>query len=389
MMTATGRLSAGGLRKFCQQLLHSGEATGPIGFDLGLEKLNMVQVHRAAGHPAIHAAASEYHDSSYDELLTDPKAMRALLRKIWKSQPFRGRRVVSSLPCSKLRLIFLNYHQGQQHSEDQAILNALQRRIDTGLDGFVIDYTPIKPEISDQAERTALVAMARQDDVEDYLELLRGCGLHVDALEIGPVAIRRLIGQITYRQGPQKILAINFGTEKSYLTVIWNNDLLLDREVGFGMENILTAIAKSFDIKNKLALEILHKYGLAEAQQRVPAIIGLADDDLGDVEIRNALADILQPSFVKLAAEIRDVLVYVASETRGGAVEQIFLLGSLARLSGIDEIIDRLISIPVATINPFYGIAVENAASSLEDLGPMAGIAVATGLALRGEGKHA
>ncbi len=243
--------------------------------------------------------------------------------------------------------------------------------------------------IGDQAERTALVAMARQGDVEDYLELLRRCGLQVDALEIGPVAIRRLIGRITSQQGPQKILAINFGTKKSYLTVIWNNDVLLDREVFFGMENILAGIGKAFDINNNLALEVLHKYGLAETEPGSAELPDIEDDDQGDVEIRNALADILQPSFVKLAAEIRDVLVYVASETRGGAVEQIFLLGSLARLSGIDEVIDRLISIPVATINPFYGITLEHAASNREDLGPLAGIAVATGLALREPVGHA
>jgi Tfp pilus assembly PilM family ATPase len=60
-------------------------------------------------------------------------------------------------------------------------------------------------------------------------------------------------------------------------------------------------------------------------------------------------------------------------------------MGSLARLSGIDNVMDKLISIPVKTINPFYGIKVDDVSNTLYDLGPVAGVAVATGLALRGQ----
>lgn len=122
-MIAESGLPGIGLRRFCRQLFRPSESIGPIGFDLGLEKLNMVQVHRVSGQPVIHAAASEYHDSSYEEFLADPRAMQALIGKIWKSQPFQGRRVVSSLPGTKLRLIFLNY-AAQRGSGDPECLAA-------------------------------------------------------------------------------------------------------------------------------------------------------------------------------------------------------------------------------------------------------------------------
>ena len=76
-------------------------------------------------------------------------------------------------------------------------------------------------------------------------------------------------------------------------------------------------------------------------------------------------------------------MVYVASETRGGAVELIYLMGSLSRISAVDQIIDRLISIPVQTINPFFGLSTENKPNLLNDLGPLSGVAVATGLSMR------
>jgi type IV pilus assembly protein PilM len=282
--------------------------------------------------------------------------------------------------------LFLNYQLGKNESDIDALLMALKRRVHDDLSEFVIDYLPIKPDVIERNERMALVAMARQDIVEQYLDLLTGCGLEVAALEIGPVAIRRLINTMATTEQPQKVLTVTFGAERTYLTVIWNNELLFDRKIDFGMEAIISVISRAFDVSAETALEVLHKYGLAEAATPLCSdedSLADIDDDDDDSGIKNVIFDVLNPSFVNLAAEIRDILVYVASETRGGAVEQIYLMGSLARLSGIDSVVDKLISIPVKIINPFYGIAVDAPSSMIADLGPVAGLAVATGLALR------
>ena len=357
-----------------------------IGFDLGREKLNMVQVCFRSRQPFIHAAASDYHNIELDKLFENTDLLKKLVKNVLRNRNFNGRKVVSSLPSHFLRILFLNYQLGKHENDEESLLSALKRRVNNDLSGYVIDYLPIKPDTIERNDRMALVAMVKLDIVERYLDLLMGCGLEVVALEIGPVAVRRLINEMAGTERPQKVLIVNFGTERSYLTVIWNNELLFDRKVDFGIETIVTMVARAFDIPAATALLMLHKYGLVE--EKVP-VFSEDDDDIdidGDNEngIKNAIYDILTPSFVNLADEIRNVMVYVASETRGGAVEQIYLMGSLARLSGIDDVIDKLISIPVKIINPFYGIKVDDVSNTLYDLGPVAGVAVATGLALRG-----
>jgi type IV pilus assembly protein PilM len=358
-----------------------------IGFDLGLEKLNMVQVDFRSGKPIVHAAASDYHDTNLDELLKNPDSFKKLVKNSLKSRKFTGRKVVSSVPSYFLRLLFLNYQLGKNESDTESLLTALKRRVNGDLSEFVIDYLPIKPDATERNDRMALVSMAKQDIVEQYLDLLTDCGLEVVALEIGPVAIRRLINTIASTEQLQKVLTVNFGTNGSYLTVIWNNELLFDRKIDFGMDTIIAVVARAFDVPVRTALEVLHKYGLDDSKRPTyseDSDLAEIDDD-NDSSIKNTIYDILNPSFVSLAAEIRDIMVYVASETRGGAVEQIFLMGSLARLAGIDNVIDKLITIPVKTINPFYGIKVDDVSNTLYDLGPVAGVAVATGLALRGQ----
>ena len=52
-----------------------------IGLDLGIEKLNLVQVDFKLGDPVILAASSDYHNSSYQEMLKDPDLFKALIKK--------------------------------------------------------------------------------------------------------------------------------------------------------------------------------------------------------------------------------------------------------------------------------------------------------------------
>jgi type IV pilus assembly protein PilM len=357
-----------------------------IGFDLGLEKLNMVQLNFRSGQPIVHAAASDYHDAKLDDILKNPVTFKKLVKNSLKSRKFTGKKVVSSMPSHFLRLMFINYQLGKNETDTESLLQALKRRVTINLNEYVIDYLPIKPDATERNDRMALVSMAKQDIVEQYLDILTDCGLEVVALEIGPVAIRRLINAMAMDGQPQKILTVNFGTNRSYLTVIWNNELLFDRKIDFGMDTILAVVSKAFDVPIKTALEVLHKYGLDELKRPTYSEASeLSESDDDDSSIKNTIYDILNPSFVSLATEIRDIMVYIASETRGGAVDQIYLMGSLARLTGIDNVMDKLITIPVKTINPFYGIKVEDVSNTLYDLGPVAGVAVATGLALRGQ----
>jgi type IV pilus assembly protein PilM len=355
-----------------------------IGLDLGMEKLNMVQVDFKSGEPVIIAASSDYHNSSYQELVLQPELFKALIKNTIKLAGFKGRKVVATVPTPLLKIIFLNFQCKADEIEDQALLNALKQRIDGNLSDYVIDYLPINPQMNEQINRVALVAMAKNDAIDGFLELLNYCGLAVEALEIGPVAIKRLVSALTRSEQTQKVLTINFGAQKSYLTVIWNNELLLDREIDFGIDNVINAIAKAFDINNKTALKVLHEYGLATEESTEL----LFEDDLDeedDSRMTSVLLDVLRPSFFQLSEEIKDVLVYVASETRGGAVELIYLMGSLSRISAVDKVIDGLISIPVQTINPFFGFSAEEKPTLLNDLGPLSGVAVATGLSMRGK----
>ena len=359
-------------------------ASGNIGLDFGMEKFNLVQVDRTSGRYEIRAAASVRYPSLRDEVIADPKLLKPLLDDALRSRPFHGRTVVATLPANRVRLMLVNYQCRSDQTEATAVIEAVRSRLGDKVNSTVLDYLPIRPKGDEQVEKTVLVALAERDELIRYLEVLRHCGLKVDAIEVGPIAVKRLICALGESHDEQKVLVITFGTEKSYCTVIWGNALLVDREVDFGMNMVLQSLMDTLDLPQPEAHALLLRHGLS-----LPGDEDIAHAPGFQSDIAEAITEILKPAFKSLADELQKVLIYTAAETRGGAVEKIYALGSVSRWPHADRLLSKLVGIKVTNINPFYGLEVDDNAALVDDLEPVSGIAVATGLALRGLENHA
>lgn len=372
--------------KPARALLKARAGIAPIGMDFGLERLNMVQFERRGDSRNIVAAASVPYMRSRDELLNSPEELRFFINRALKSHPFRGRDVVAALPPSMLQLVHVNYRVGSNEEQSSALVRAVKDRFSDRLENAVIDYLPIRPKVEDQVERTAMVAMSEHSTIVRFLEALRASRLKVRSLEVGSVAIKRLLCNLQEGEYSQrKVMAINFATSKCFATVLWGGELLLDREVAVGVDCLLSAITETLDLSADKAQQMLETHGLP-AEDVVPSLTGNTQftDDLSAT-----FANILKPGFIKLASDIRKVLIYTAAETQGGAIDTVYLLGNVARWPGADQYLSRLINLPVVTIDPLFGYDRKKVDMGKRKLEPISGIAVATGLALRDESPDA
>jgi Tfp pilus assembly PilM family ATPase len=274
-----------------------------------------------------------------DEIMNNAERLKLFCRQILQRGKFHGRKVVTAMAPNKLKLTSLKYAASAGVSEGQTILHLMADRLDGDVIDYVLDYLPIQSQTSDK-ERVALVATCRREEVLAYLQALNDAGLEVEALEISPAAINRLIGAIPSPNGSRNIMVINFGSEHSYITVISGRHLLLDHEVDFGEQTLIRQICKSLDLSAELATQLVMRQGLRDA--------GHADS--------------------------------VQSETN---CEPTF--GSVARWPGADELISRMAKIPVADILPLERLfGIKDGQANLKNAGIGPDLAVATGLALRG-----
>lgn len=353
------------------------EATGRIGLDLSNERANLVQFERTPGGPRIRAAASLPYPCTREELLADPRRLKALVRQARNGQDFKGQRVVSCLRAADLQIFPINFTPAEGQDDAGAILAELRERLKGELDASIIDFLPIRKEDGDTARREALVAVAPRGAVLRHLDLLENAGLQASAIDIGPAALARLVSFVnsTDRHEPHpNTLVINFGRTRSYLSVVWGRRLILDREIEFGERSLIDRVARLLAMSEDMALRLLHECGFRS---------GAAQTD-GEQDMAHTLMEVLRPELATLTAEVNKTLIYTASRSRGRSIDRIYLTGSISRHPGIDSLIGEMLAVPVEVLDPFGAFGSSVPEAELDRLKPVAGIPMACGLALRG-----
>lgn len=356
-------------------------ATGEIGLDLSQERANLVQFDNPAGELQIRAAASLPYPCSRNEFLADPRQLKMLVRQARNEHDFKGRRVVSCLHPTELQIFPIGYTVEQGRDEAAAILGELRERLKDALDSSVIDYLPIRKEDGEPARREALVAVAPRERVLRHLDLLEAAGLEPGAIDIGPAALARLVSFVNAKdpraQHPNA-LVINFGSARSYLSVVWGRRLILDREIEFGERALIERVVRLLGMSEDMALRLLHECGFGGEPPRQG----------GDSEMAQTLCEVLRPELASLTAEVNKTLIYTASKSRGRSIDRIYLLGSISRYPGIDRLVHDMLAVPVELLDPLRAFGEPARAADVARLRPIAGIALACGLALRGFRHH-
>ncbi len=355
----------------------------PIGVDFAAERLNMVQVAAGAGEgetdqrALLRAAASVPYPLPREQLMASPRALQRFVQEALAASPFAGRRVYSALAPADVRILPMSVVLAPGQSEAQAVARAAREQLGVAAGESVLDFYQVRSVDGESAERQVLVAVAQQQQVLSYLELLGSAGLEPVALDIGPAAIARLLAAMARDDLNQSVLLINFGLHKSFLTVIWGRRLMLDREIDFGEAPLAAKLASSLGLTAEIARGLMREHGIGT---RGAGTAGVA----GQPDIGRTIREILHPEFAVLAEELLRTQVYVASRTRGSTLSRVYLNGSLARYPNIQQRLSELVALPVGVLDPFDGFTGIDggSAGALADVGK--NIALAAGLALRG-----
>lgn len=355
---------------------------GPIGIRLGLEQMSFLQLEPVSEGLRVRCAGCvNYPGNTRDNVTQSAASFKAFMRNVVaQHEDIEGRDVVTGLPPEKIKLAMVNYRLKQGQSDEAAIVEQMKDRLGGNVADWVMDYFPIRRVNLEALDRSAMVAAARRSDVLALLELFSHSGFNVAALEIGPVAIRRLASYLRSGEAYENILLLNVGQYKSYLTVLSGRRLLLDREVDFGRKRLLQTLSTSLDLPGDATEQLLTRFGFRRTYR--------IDDPTTEHNVAETVTEILKPEFLSLVEDVNKALIYTASETRGGAVSYIYLLGCMADWPGAGRLLGSLLSIPVAKLDPFSGFAGQGQTFGTNPRDHFSGIVMAAGHALRGVANH-
>jgi len=328
--------------------------------------------------PRLRAAASLAYPVARETLLASPAGLRRVVRTALRQGSFSGRRVVTCLPAAQVKVMPIHYRVGTGKDEGETVYAHAVERLDGDAADWIIDYLPVRTSGAESGERSALATCAQRVDVLAYLDRLHGAGLQVAALEVGPVAIRRLVVSANDAEVDANVLCMNFGRRRTYLSAISGRRLLLDREVSLGESELIDKLAVDLEVPPAQARRLVYRHGMASGAG------ARREQAAGGDEVATTIADILRPRFLDLAAEVERLILYAAAELRGAGVDRVYLLGGIARWPGIERYLDGLLPLAVRILDPFASFGTEDPAPTTAELDPVAGFAVATGCALRG-----
>jgi len=303
-----------------------GSNIGPIGFDLGADRLNMLQMELVNGSPSIRAAVSRPYPCAREELIANPARFNAYIKQTLNDHPFAGNKIIACMPYGDdLKLVNIDFRKLPDETDQDAIIRELRERYGDELEQSIVDYLLIRTNDHDNPERSALVAIAHRQSVLSYLDLIHKAGFEAIAMDIGPSALARVIASLDKEQTYPNVLLINFGKQHSYLTVVWGRRHILDREIDFSEDLLLDGLGQSLEVAREDAARLLHQYGFNVAKHKTPA------SDEHDADTAKKITALLEQAATELTNEINKTLIYIASKTRGGSVEQVYLLGSIIR----------------------------------------------------------
>lgn len=355
------------------------ENIGAIGFDLGNDRLNLMQMELVNGTPNIRAAVSTPYPCTRDELTTQPALFNSYIKQIFDEHSFSGKKVIACMPYGdNLKLVNINFRKQPDESDQGAIIRELRERYGNKLDQSVVDYLLIRNDDHDSPEGSALVAIAHRQSVLCYLDLIHKAGFEAIAMDIGPAALARVVSSLDTEKTYPNVLLINFGKKHSYLTVVWGRRHILDREIDFGEDQILDGLSDALGIPHESASDLLHQHGFSVKKQRT------RKRDKHDQETVKKIMATIEKAASELTNEINKTLIYIASKTRGGSVEQAYLLGSITRFPNAVPWLNNLLSIPVDILNPFSCFDHCSDFVPPDDQESAVSSTIAAGLALRG-----
>ena len=327
------------------------QGPGYIGLDFAQAECRAVQLQRRADGLYLRAALRLAYPRPLPELQQQPAVFRRFIRHMLAQGRFHGHDVVTFSPRAELRVFNVDYPINEKLGEDAVIMNAVAQRVEDDPADLVIDYLQMRTSSTNEM-RKALVAVARLDHQRVWLEQLRRAGLNVCALEIPPVALRRLMATLKPEERTDNLLTLNVGSHHTYLTVTSGRRLLLDRQIPFGEEMVLEQVASALDMSPTMAKETLLHYGLSRGDEGQQVLDGL----ISEGDIRQALADVVTPVCNELAREVRKVFAYVHAQLHGAAINRIYLSGRITVWPGAATFLSRLIGTEVVLLDPLASL---------------------------------
>jgi type IV pilus assembly protein PilM len=354
-----------------------------IGLDIGATSIKMVQLKKiATGWGISDMLVKEINLPKDENGESSSDAVANIIKDCMKESSFSGKSVVSAMPGYQVDILPVKFSLSGDESMEDAILEKARAHLSYDVENAVIDYIPVEDAETGQEKdhpiRSILIS-ARREDVDNHLSILKRVKLKPVALDISACALARVI-KFSRNEKDNNVLVINAGELHTTLTLLWKNNILLDRTIPWGRENLIESLMNRLKLNRQKADGILRRNGHHPAQSEDPEHNNErhAHSSIASEVINEIVANQLE----KLSTEIDKVLQYFSSEMRGAEMDVLYIMGVASTIKGLGTYLEKRTGISTKDFNPLHSLqaGASEVPDDNNDYGSLFGVAL--GLAM-------
>ena len=362
----------------------------PIALDIGSDSIKMLQLGEDGGQIVVSACGRWKFaaDAPADDEQRRKLAVTAV-REMLSAAPFRGRKVVSALPCSRLGIKNIRLPHLPAHELREAIRWEAEERFNFPVSPDRLKYLHAgQIRQGSETQDEVIMIAATEETVESHLAMIQEVGLQAEAIDVEPVALFRVVERFLRRQADSDAVSVvlDLGAEGTRVVVARGRQIVFIKSIDIAGRRFTEAAAKQLNLSYAETAElrslILDEHS-EDARQPQDAPRGAAAAGVSQ-SVGWTIHDAVRGEVEAMAREVALCLRYCSVTFRGLRPTSVTISGGQAYDPSVVQLLGEQLSVECAVGQPLKGINVSNAPLGGNRRGRLAEWALCTGLAIRG-----
>jgi type IV pilus assembly protein PilM len=361
----------------------------PIAIDFGCDTLKVLQLSLGDSPQLIASACTVIPEAARTDASSRGAFLADALRSLLKSQPFKGKRAICSIPAFQTLIQHMELTKAEHEDIDAQIGLHLIQRFNVDPSRMVVRNHCVGKTVRDGTTRHQIVCIAaRRDAVMKYIELANQCKLEVVGMHSEPMALVRAHPMLSGQDnGSQVTCYIDIGAGMTKLIVPHDQELAFAKTIHAAGDHLTRELAQmsgiGFDQARKLRAQPMVEQA-SPTHAAVGANAGAGQEDATAAAATvTAESDEISVTVESLIDDLRLSIRYYHSIFPDRPIQQLVFLGGESQDVNMCQLIARSVRVAARLGDPFAGVDTLDSrghSGGVESYKPMPGWAVPLGL---------
>ncbi len=336
-----------------------------VGVDIGSHAVKVCQLKRTdKAYAVVNLGSVTLPEGAVDDgTLNEPDIVGEKISELFKQLKIKKKKIGFSISgysviVKKVNLAVMSDEELEEHIQTEA-----EQYIPFDLDDVYLDFQDLKTNEGDDDRTDVMLVAAKQEIVDEYLEMFEGLNLKPVIVDVDGFALENTY-EYNYPKN-ENVALVDIGASKMNINIISEGVSVVARDIVVGSQQLTEQIQSAFDLTIEEAEAL--KLGQIPAEEK-----------------QQEIEEIFSTTCTQWVLEIKKAIDLYQANHAEAPLSRLVLSGGGSKVVGLLEYLESETGLAVELFNPFSNMAVNSKKIDpdyLNSIGPE--MAIATGIAIR------